>query len=382
MTELTYPAVTRAAKQEEAISVCAWMLYPQGRAPGQRYRIEQWQPHLERENIKVDYFPFADDRLMERLYQPGRTVAKAAGIVAAFARRIRDLLHVRRYDVIYLYRAAGMIGPAALEVILDVLGRPIVLDFDDAIYLTHTAEANKKLGWLKWSGKTAALCRWSDHVVVGSSILAEYARTYNLQVTVIPSSVDTTRYRPRAQRHAGDQIVVGWTGSSTSQTYLEEFAPVLRELLPRHRVELRVHSDREPRLTGVPFVWRPWSAQTEVEELSQFDIGLMPMPDNPWARGKCAMKALLYMALGIPVVCSAVGVNCEVIQHGINGLLARTRHDWLHHLQSLIGDPVLRERLGAAGRATVEEQYSMDCCAARFANVIRRVANTKSPTLT
>jgi glycosyltransferase involved in cell wall biosynthesis len=158
-------------------------------------------------------------------------------------------------------------------------------------------------------------------------------------------------------------------GSSTSQTHLEAFAPVLRDLCARD-VVLRVVSDRKPELSGVRFEWRRWSAETEVAELADFDIGIMPMPDDRWARGKCAMKALLYMAVGVPVVCSAVGTNREVIRHGENGLLAASPEEWLNQLDSIIGDPAERERLGSAGRQTVEEGYSMSRCAAKFAAVV------------
>src|SRR5262249_21458527 len=132
-----------------------------------------------------------------------------------------------------------------------------------------------------------------------------------------------------------------------------------------------VISDREPDMPGVPLVWRRWSAETEVEELAQFDIGIMPMPDDRWARGKCSLKALLYMAMGIPAVCSAVGANCEIIQQGKNGFLAKTDEELIDHLKELVRDRELRGRLGMAGRRTVEERYSMTRCADLFAQIVR-----------
>jgi glycosyltransferase involved in cell wall biosynthesis len=363
----------------KAISVCAWVLYPEGTCPGQRYRIEQWQEELQRHNITVDYFPFADHWLMQRLYQPGQMAAKTAGTLAAFARRMAHLLRVRSYDVVYLYRAAGLIGPAALEMVLDNLGRPIVLDFDDAIYLTDTSRANRSVRWLKCAGKTSTLCRLSDKVVVGNEVLADYARAFNPAVTVIPSSVDTTRYRPQKRQPTDSPLVIGWTGSRTTLAHLEQFAPVLRELVRHEKVEIRVHADRPPHLPGVPFVWRPWSVATEIEELSQFDIGLMPLPNDPWSLGKCSMKALLCMAMGTPVVCAPVGMNCQVIQHGENGFLASSPEDWLEHLKTLIHNPTLRQLLGAAGRKTVEMRYSTWHCASLFADVIRSAASCQHP---
>src|SRR5207247_6072798 len=125
----------------------------------------------------------------------------------------------------------------------------------------------------------------------------------------VPTSVDIDLYQPRENNRPTGRFVVRWTGSSTPQTYLERFAPVLRKLVGLGNIALRVHSDREPVLPGVPYEWRAWSAENEVEELAQFDIGIMPMHDEEFALGKCAMKALLYMAMGIPAVCSAIGAN-------------------------------------------------------------------------
>jgi glycosyltransferase involved in cell wall biosynthesis len=150
------------------------------------------------------------------------------------------------------------------------------------------------------------------------------------------------------------------------------FAPIVRELVSLRDVEFRVISDREPVLPGIPYVWQPWSPETEVEDLSRLDIGIMPIPDDEWARGKCALKALQYMAMGVPTICSPVGANSEVIQHGENGLLASTTDEWISCFQMLVDDSELRRRLGLTGRRTVEDRYSMKRCSELFANVIRQ----------
>jgi glycosyltransferase involved in cell wall biosynthesis len=355
------------------ISVCALVLYPLDTTPSQRFRLEQWQPYLAAQGIKLDLVPFADRRLRQLLQQPGCWLAKAAGLAAAWLRRALHLASVRDYDVVVVHRAACLIGPAVLERALVRLRRPVIFDFDDAIYMLNTSASNRRFGWLKFPGKTAALCRLSSHVVVGNAHLAEYARRHNPAVTVVPTSIDTERYRPADRAAAGDSVIVGWTGSSTSQSHLELFAPVLREFFARHRgAQLRVVSNREPDLPGVPHVWRPWTPATEVDEIRSFDVGIMPIPDDPWARGKCALKALQCMAVGVPAVCSAVGANREVIRHGENGLLASTADEWLAHLAALCADPALRHRLGQAARTTVEQHYSMRRCADRYAQVIRQ----------
>jgi glycosyltransferase involved in cell wall biosynthesis len=286
-----------------------------------------------------------------------------------------------RYDAVLIHRTACVAGPALLERCLPLFRRPVIYDFDDAIFMLHTTEANKRFGWLKFPGKTATICRLSAHVIVGNSYLAEYARRYNSRVTIIPSSVDTELYLPAERARAAGRIVIGWMGSSTSQTHLELFAPVLRELAARRDIELRIVSDREPALQGIPFVWRRWSASAEVDELAEFDIGIMPMPDDAWARGKCAMKALLYMSMAIPAVCSAVGTNREVINHGDNGFLVTTTEEWIGHLEALIDDASLRQRIGRAGRQRIESHYSTRHCAERFAQVVRETLAQPQPVI-
>jgi len=362
---------------KDNLTVCALVPYPLNTTPSQRFRIEQWIPYLENEGISVDLLPFADNGLLDLLHKPGRRTAKVLANTTRFLRRCAEVVRTRGYDVVMIHRAVCIAGPALLERFIALSGKPVVYDFDDAIFKLHTSDANRRFGWLKFPGKTSTICRISDHIVVGNSWLADYARQFNHQVTVIPSSIDTNHYRPIPKNKTNGPLIVGWTGTSTSQTHLEMFAPLLRELKQQRQVELRVISNREPVLPGVDYVWHRWSAETEASDLSFFDIGIMPMPDDEWARGKCAMKALQYMAMAIPTVCSAIGANCEVIQHGKNGLLALSSKEWINALQSLIDDADLRNRLGAMGRRTVEEKYSMQECAHLFGQVVRNLVATK-----
>ncbi len=363
----------------DRLRVCALVPYPTGTTPSQRFRIEQWLPALDRNGIAVDILPFMDEDLQRLLLGSGRTGTKLIKGIGAFLRRPREVLASRNYDAVLIHRAICVGGPGILEYLLAALGRPILYDFDDAIFLPNTSEANKWFGWMKFPGKTATICRLSSHIVAGNTFLADYARRYNQSVTVIPTSIDTNHYRPIERNGRNGSLIVGWTGSSTSQTHLELFAPVLGELLRKERVELRVISNREPELPGLKYDWRPWRPETEVQEIGQFDIGIMPMPEDRWSRGKCALKALQYMSMGIPTICSAVGANVELIDHGKNGLLASTPQEWMTNLTALIEDSPTRARLGAAGRQTVEASYSTERCAGLFAGVVRSsVAKGKS----
>lgn len=364
--------------RDNPISVYGFVPYALGTTPSQRFRIEQWLPYLKSEGIEVRLASFADERLMERMRRSGHLLGKATGLLHAFLQSAIRELDSWRYDVILVHRAICIAGPAILERLLTAARRPVIYDFDDAIWMLHTSSANRRFGWLKFPGKTAAICRLSTRVVVGNTFLADYARRFNPAVTVIPTSIDTERFRPVPKRREGKPVIIGWTGSSTSQTHLEMFAPVLRDFFAKNDAELRVVSNRQPDLPGVPHVWRPWTAEKEVEEIGQFDVGIMPMPDDRWSLGKCALKALQYMALGIPAVCSPVGANSEVIQHGENGLLAATAEEWSTSLALLTRDHVLREQLGLAARLSVEDKYSANRCAEQFAQVIRETADQSS----
>ena len=355
------------------IEIVALVPYPPDTTPSQRFRIEQWRGPLEKVGIRVRLAPFADHRLMKLLYEPGRSAQKIAGMIAGFARRVGDVATAGRGDAILIHRAAWLAGPALLERLFKVWRKPILFDFDDAIYLRHTSGANRLFDWLKFPGKTAALCRMSSLVVAGNDYLAAYAREHNRRVVVVPTSIDTDLYMPTERGDSSHRVTIGWTGSATSMTHLEMFAPVLRELLARRDVEIRVQSNRPPVLSGVPFVFRPWRITTEIDEIRAFDIGIKAMPDDPWARGKCPMKELQYMALGIPAVCSAVGTSAEAIRDGENGFLANSAEQWFERLTRLVDDAALRRKIGLAGRQTVEERYSTLVCATRFAEAIRSV---------
>jgi glycosyltransferase involved in cell wall biosynthesis len=358
------------------VDVAALVPYWIDTAPSQRFRIEQWAPYLAREGISIRLEPFASRELTLLLRRPGHVLRKAVLVVASTARRLATAARLPRGQMVFLHRAACLAGPPFIERWLGRRGHPILFDFDDAIFLLHSSGANRLLAWLKLPAKTATICRLSRHVVVGNSHLARWARRHNDEVSIIPSSIDTDLYTPRKADRPRSPMVVGWMGSSTSQTYLEAFAPMLSHLVRESRIEIRVVSDRPPELSGVAHSWRPWSAETEVDEVAGFDIGLMPMPDEEWALGKGAFKALQYMAMEVPAVASAVGANREVIQHGVNGLLASTEGEWLECVKSLLRDPDLRTRVGREGRRTVEERFSMRKSAAALAAVVRRLADT------
>jgi glycosyltransferase involved in cell wall biosynthesis len=353
------------------IRVLALVPYPTGRAPGQRYRIEQWAPFLRRERVHVSFSAFLSQRGMEVLYEPGHVAAKTLEVLRGYLRRLAETLRPTSADVIFIYREAALLGPAWIEWLL-ALRRPLVFDFDDAIYLADTSRANAWSRGLKSVTKVDTICHLARHVIVGNEFLAGYAQDRAREVTVIPSTIDTDVYQiqPRAQNRVP---VIGWTGSVTTVPYLVALAPALRRLREKREFELRVIGAKVD-IDGVAVRCIPWRAETESDDLRVLDVGLMPLRDDDWSRGKCGMKGLQYMALGIPPVVSPVGVNTSIVRDGVNGFHACTEEEWIDRIALLLEDEPLRGRLGQEARRTVEESYSARAHAPRVAKVLTEAA--------
>jgi glycosyltransferase involved in cell wall biosynthesis len=352
------------------------------RNPSQRYRIEQWEPLLRERGVEITYRPFESAELNEVLYQPGQLATKMKHVASALLRRWRDVRDARGFDAVYVLREAALLGPPLFERVLARTGVPFVFDFDDAVFERYVSPANGYLSYLKFPGKTRTVCRLAAHVMAGNEYLADYARRVNPNVTVVPTTVDTGRYTVAA-RPPNDVPVIGWTGSYSTLQHLLTLSGALRRLSERVRFRLRVigapgAAAGASGLEGLDVEWLPWRAETEVEDLRPLDVGVMPLPEDRWSKGKCGMKALQYMGLAIPAVCSPVGVNSEIVRDGENGMLAATEGEWVEKLGRLLGDAGLRERLGRAGRATVEARYSAEVVAPLVHAVLESVTRGRA----
>lgn len=350
------------------------------RNPSQRYRIEQWEPLLASRGLRVEYRPFESRELNEVVYQPGRTATKARLVARSLVRRLGDVRDARDFDAVYVLREAALLGPPIFERMLARSRVPFVFDFDDAVFERYVSPSNGYLSYLKFPGKTRTICRLAAHVMAGNEYLADYAREVNRKVTVVPTTVDTSKYTVES-RAAGDVPVIGWTGSYSTVQHLLTLAGALRKLAERERFRLRVIGSPGMKLEGLAGLdveALAWDSQTEVEDLRAIDIGVMPLPEDRWSRGKCGMKALQYMGLSIPTVCSPVGVNSEIVRDGENGLLASSEEEWVEKLGRLLRSPELRERLGRAGRATVEARYSAAVQAPRVFQIFESVVEARA----
>lgn len=349
--------------------------------PGQRYRIEQWASWLRERGVDLQVSSLLSREDRGLLYRRRHFPQKALLLLARLGHRVRELRGAGDADAIWLHRAAFPVGPAFLERWLARSGVPIIYEFDDAIYIADTTQANRRFRFLKCSGKTADICRLSRHIVVGNEYLAQYARQFNPNVTVIPTTIDTDAYQPCAAYRESAPVVIGWSGSQTTVAHLRTLDTALQRVAAMARVRVRVIGTGSYPLPGLDVQASLWSSDTECLDLSQIDIGVMPLPDAEWARGKCALKALQYMALGIPTVVSPVGVNSEIIGHGVNGFLAGSEEEWVECLMRLVHDVRLRERLGRAGRRTVEQRYSASVQAPHVLALLQQVCGERVPSV-
>ncbi len=346
-----------------------------------RLRVQQYLPFLEAHEVCCRVRPFYSEALWRILYRPGHHLEKLLRGLGCLANRALDLGRSLSCELVLIHREAAPAGPAWFERALRLMGKPYAYDFDDAVWLPNVAPSNRLFARLKCPGKVAGIVRGSALALAGNHYLADWAvRAGARAVEVLPTVVDTARVRPPEARQsvAERPVVIGWIGSPTTIAFLEDFRPVLARVLERcaGKAVFRVVGGTLAGPLPAGIECAPWSLEGELAELQGFDLGVMPMPDNEWTRGKCAFKAIEYMAVGVPAVCSPVGTNCELIEDGRTGFLPADDDQWVETICRLVADPALRQRVGLAGRQVIERGYSLESAAPRLLAALRRAAGT------
>lgn len=340
-----------------------------------RLRVEQFLRYLDRREVQWRMEPFMSSELYSILYVKGHVLRKFYYFMRALIRRFWVLLRASNYDVIFIHRRIFPIWTPFNTWLLRRLHSGIIFDFDDGIFLPNRADFRESVyTFFKQSHRVADIIKLSSLVIAGNEFLRDYAVKYNPNVVIIPTPVETEVYRAESPRDGRDgKVVVGWIGSHTTAKYLKMLDRVFEELLARYpQLEVRVIGGRyTPPSRNGRIKNLPWSLERELEDLRAFDIGIMPLRDDEWERYKCGFKALLYMSMRLPVVCSPVGVNNFIVEEGVNGFLARSEEEWIEKISSLVESPELRERLGREGQARVEARYSVKRNFHIFHKVIR-----------
>ena len=353
------------------IRVTAFTKYD-SQAASTRQRLLQYIPALEAAGIAVDHRPLFDNDYMASLAEGSRY--PRARVAKAYARRLGQLISSPLGDVIWIYAELFPWLPAPFERLSVRRGLPIVYDFDDAFF--HNYDDHSK-PWVRalLRGKLDPLIRAAKACTCGNRYLQEYAARLCPNSIVLPTVVDTDVYKPNAANRI-DRIVIGWIGSPSTWNYVRPLFPLFANLAKERGIIFRAigagRAADADRFAGLELV--EWSEKSEVAELQRFDIGIMPVPDDPWARGKSGYKLIQYMACGLPVVASPVGVNEEIVGEGENGFLATSESDWRSALERLIDDGELRSRMGSAGRERAAKNYSLAAYAPCVVEVIRSAA--------
>jgi len=330
------------------------------RSPSQRFRYEQYLGYFKQHGYTLEFSYLLNEAQDRVYYSPGQWTAKAGIVMQATVKRMRETMQSAP-DITFVQREAYMLGTSWFERQM-AKRSALIFDFDDAIWLADVSRENRGFGWLKSAEKTGEIIAASHSVIAGNSYLADYARQFNPRTSIIPTTIDTDYHRPFPRKKAvNEPICVGWTGSLTTVPYFDAFTPVLTRLKKKfgQRIRFKLIGDDRYQNAELELHGDPWRLDTEIDDINQLDIGIMPLPDDQWTRGKCGFKGLQYMACGIPAVMSAVGVNLEIIEDGQNGYLANTDEEWFEKLSQLVESEELRQRLGQAGRQTVVDRYSV-----------------------
>ena len=344
------------------------------RSPGQRFRIEQFIPKLKENNWQVEYSNILNQEDDKLFYSSGRYFSKFWIMLKSIRHRFLDLRRISDYDMVFIYREAIMIGSSWFEKRIGKKDVPVIYDFDDSISLLDTSKGNENLSWLKKPDKVKDICRYATCVTVGNKYLADFAKQYNDKVEIIPTVVNTDYHKPIELEKESEEIVIGWTGTQPTLKHFETALPFLREISTKYgkRVSFKVVVNFPYSVEDLPLEVVQWNKEDEIQELCKIDIGIMPLPNDKWSKGKCGFKGLQYMALEIPTIMSPVGVNVDIINDGVNGYLADTDGEWVEKLSRLIEDVDLRSQIGKAGRQTILESYSRNAIETEFLNVLER----------
>lgn len=329
------------------------------RSPSQRFRFEQYLEFLKNENWDYNFSFLISEKSDTIFYQKGHFVKKLIIIINGFFIRLGNLFSASKYDVIFIQREAFFTGTTFFEKRFSKSKAKVLYDFDDSIWLSNVSDANKNWNWLKNHNKTREIIAVADMIFAGNQYLASYAQQVNNNVIIIPTTIDTEEYQKEPFKN--EKICIGWSGSITTIQHFEYAIPFLKEIKKKYgeKIEIKVIGDQNYNNRALDIKGIAWNKKNEIKDLSSFDIGIMPLPNDEWSNGKCGLKGLQYMALEIPTIMSPVGVNTEIIQDGVNGFLANNPTEWIDKLSTLIESKELRDNIGLEGRKTVENKYSV-----------------------
>lgn len=344
-------------KSKKVLFIC---LHRPDRSPSQRFRFEQYINFLNSNGYDCKHEFLLNQKDDSLFYKPGKFLTKGFIALKSLLKLV-GLSYFQKFDIVFVQREAFMLGTSFFEKRFSKKSK-LIFDFDDSIWLSNISEANKNFNWIKNPEKTSKIISYSSMIFAGNQYLSDYAKQYNSNIKIIPTTIDTDECKRIEFKEKDSRICIGWSGSITTIQHFNFAIPFLRKIREKYgnKVIFKVIGDKNYFNEELEIQGLGWKKEDEIIELSKMDIGIMPLPNDEWARGKCGLKGLLYMSLEIPTIMSPVGVNSEIISDGKNGFLADGVDEWLEKLSILIENPELREKMGKAGRQTVIEKYSVE----------------------
>jgi len=330
-----------------------------GHAAGQRGSIELWQKVLSASGIDIEFAPFESDHLRSIIFSSGQNIAKAAEMLRCYWSRFSLLDRLDEFDAVFVYREAALIGPAILERLI-ARKKPIIYQLDDPLFVPYRSPKNGYFSYLKFFGKIKEIVKLSSVVIVNSTQIQEFAIQYNSNVWLIPSIVDTSSFTFDPRYQDISPVTVGWSGSPTTAGNVKILEQPLQRIsrVTDHQIHFIGAEDFD--LKDVKYTAQLWNEKSEVRDLRNIQIGLVPLPMNAWNPFKFIMKTAQYMALGIVPVGTPMASNPEVIRHGENGFLASTNEEWFEYIELLATDKELRCRLSKNAATDAESKYSLN----------------------
>lgn len=324
-----------------------------------RLRFFQYTEYLQRDGWSVDVCPLFDNDYVENFYATGRK--KISKIFTCYLRRLFILFKAKHFDLLWIEKELFPMLPATIERFLNAMRIPYIVDYDDAIFHNYDMSKNRIIKmFLKY--KIDAVMKNASIVMAGNRYLAERAKKAGASIVeLIPTVVDSDKYKPRYKPN--NRFTIGWIGSPATEKYLQMIIQVLEDLKKKIDFQFIAVGAKNFNAPGIDYQLHSWSEDSEADEIERFDVGIMPLVDEPWERGKCGYKLIQYMACGKPVIASPVGVNKEIVEPGINGYLAQNSEEWLDSLLKLNNDVKLRAAIGKNNRKKVEETYSITATA-------------------
>ena len=346
--------------------------FPQDVAAGQRLKYEQYFKHWRKNGYEITVSSFMNQSMWKVVYLKGRYLSKIIGTISGYFYRLCDLFRISKYDIVYVHMWVTPFGSTLFERIVRALSKQLIYDIEDNTITTVSSNVNSIIAPLKNPNKNKFLMKIADYVITSSPTLNKYCLDVNNKKNCkyISSSIDADRFLPVNTYSNNKKVTIGWTGTFSSKEYLDLLRNVLKILRSRCDFKLLIIGNFEYEFPEMDVEVIQWSSESEVKDMQKIDIGIYPLSNDPWVYGKSGLKAIQYMAFGLPTVATNIGTTPKIMEHMKSGLLVNNDKEWVDTLEKLVKNPKLRKSIGQAARKTVVDKYSTNVIKSKYLSII------------